>query len=73
MSARDDKYTLVKLADDELRTTRAALVRLYKHETAKMRRMKKSNHPQVAGQAMWMADIKELLVKIHDLCPGVPT
>jgi len=63
---------LVQLAEDELRTLRAALARLYKHELAKAKRMKKRNHPQIAGQAMWMADIKELYTKIDDLVPGVP-
>jgi len=68
-----DRLTLVKLTDDEMRTTRAGLRRLYLHEAAKLKRMKKKNHPQVAAQAMWMADIYQLIVKIKDLTPGAPS
>jgi hypothetical protein len=66
------KYTEMKLSDEELRTMRAALVRLFKHEQTRMRRMQKQKHPQIAGQAMWMAEISELLTRIRDLVPGVP-
>lgn len=57
---------VLALTADEIRTVRTAIARLYKHEAAKMRRMRKKNHPQVAGQAMWMADIKQLFDKVGE-------
>jgi hypothetical protein len=59
------KTTAMALTLDEWRTVRVAMSRLWKHEMAKMRRLKKTNSRQVAPQAMWMADIKELLLKLQ--------
>lgn len=54
----------------DLKLLRMAAFRLWRHEQQRMRRLTRAKSKRVSGQAMHMADVKDLLIRLHAAVDG---